>query len=161
MNLMEEIVQGGPATILSFISFFPVLRKWEKFPNFFLFHLSPTPPPPPPREGGLGQKLEKKKVYSVFWDIWFMWSECTFLIETPYCDIIDLCEVCVWTQLKDTCIIWMLCHHLQSEPSIWSHISPLNQWEGSTWWKQLSKAPTPLFSVSCQETGIIPRFWKT
>ena len=60
-----------------------------------------------------------------------------------------------------TCIIRLLCHLLQSEPIIWSHVSPLNQWEDSTWWKQLFKAPTPLFSVSCQETGIIPSFWKT
>ena len=29
----------------------------------------------------------------ILWYNRFMWSECLFLIEIPYCDIIDLCEV--------------------------------------------------------------------
>ena len=41
---------------------------------------------------GIGQKLKIENPI-IFWDFWFKWSECTFIIETPNCDSIDLSEV--------------------------------------------------------------------
>ena len=53
-----------------------------------------------------------------------------------------------------------VCPLLQSEPSIGPHVSPLNQWEDSTWWKQLSKAPTPCSQFHIRKLALFPVFGK-